>query len=89
MSNAIQELKAYVTHVCSDKMNIEVPDKIDEKATISEAFDLDSISIYELILNLEEKFSIKVKDEDIAKIGTMTLPELHDYLIDAGEEITV
>lgn len=87
MHDTVQELKAYIAQVCSTKMNIDVPERIDESVPVADAFDLDSISMYELILNLEEKYKIKVKDDDIAKIGTKTLAELHDYLSNAREEI--
>lgn len=84
MSDSVEKLKAFITMVCREKMNIDVSGEVDHTAMIGEAFDLDSISTYELILNIEEKYQIKVQDDDIEKISKMSLLELDGYLAGAA-----
>ncbi|WP_209280671.1 acyl carrier protein [Paenibacillus athensensis] len=76
----IQELKQFIVQVCTEKMNMDAPGEIDETAAVEAAYNLDSISMFELIVNLEEKYGLKVPDADIEKIGKMNVAELCAYL---------
>jgi len=80
MENTLKDLQEFISWVCTEKMNIDLPEKIEATKPIAEAFALDSISMYELIMNLEEKYNFKVEDEHITKIGTMSLEALNAFI---------
>ncbi len=77
----VEALKTYIITVCRDKMNHELPnDNIDEQLPIQEAFQLDSISLFELVVNFEDKYDREIPDDHIEQIGQMKLSELVLYL---------
>ncbi|GMK36995.1 hypothetical protein PCCS19_00480 [Paenibacillus sp. CCS19] len=76
----LEELQSYITEVCVTKMNMEAPQEINLEDNVEKMFQLDSISMMELIVNLEERYGCKVPDEDLAELGLKSLPELLDYL---------
>ncbi|MFD2671159.1 acyl carrier protein [Marinicrinis sediminis] len=80
MNEQVIELQSYIKQVCEEKMNMEVPAETDAALPIEQAFDLDSISMFELIVNLEEKYGTRVPETDIEAIGKMNLSELVAYL---------
>ncbi|MEC0244266.1 acyl carrier protein [Paenibacillus chitinolyticus] len=77
---AITEMKALITRICEEKMNMEVKPDVNPKEPIAQEFTLDSISLFELIVNLEEEFQFKVADDDIDKVGKMNIEELHEFI---------
>ncbi|MEY9094885.1 acyl carrier protein [Paenibacillus sp. RC84] len=77
---AITEMKALITRICEEKMNMEVKPDVDPEEPIAQEFSLDSISLFELIVNLEEEFQFKVADDDIDKVGKMNIAELHEFI---------
>ncbi len=74
------EVEAFIRQVCKDKMNVEVPEKVDPAEPIEQAFELDSISMFELIVNLEEAYGIRIADAEVEQVGNMNLEELAGYL---------
>jgi len=80
MSVILEELKLFIITVCKERMNHELPDDVDVALPVQAAFQLDSISMFELIVNLEEKYEIKIPDNDIENVGKMRLEELAQYL---------
>lgn len=81
MSEQVEILKTFVVTVCREKMNHEILDAdIDLKLPVQEAFQLDSISMFELVVNLEEKYEREIPDDYIEQIGRMRLDELVHYL---------
>lgn len=80
MAKQIEELRTFIVQVCKEKMNHELPQAIDDNLPLQEAFQLDSISMFELIVNFEEKYDRQIPDDDIDKIGKMKLEDLHQYL---------
>lgn len=85
MNTTQDALHTFIVKVCQEKMNIEVPSDADLNQEIGKAYDLDSISMYELILNLEEQYGFKVADDDIAKIEGMNIEQLSQYISDICE----
>ncbi|MBK9991851.1 MAG: acyl carrier protein [Verrucomicrobia bacterium] len=83
IAQPIDDLSAFITTTCREKMNIEIAGDVPAGASIEQAFGLDSISTYELILALEERYKRKVADADIPKIAKMTIAELHAYFVAA------
>lgn len=80
MTERTAALRSFIIDVCREKMNHELPQDIDESLAVQEAFQLDSISMFELIVNLEEKYERQIPDDDIESIGKMKLEELLQYL---------
>lgn len=78
--NKTSELQQFIENVIREKMNMDVPQEIDLQAGVEQAYGLDSIAMFELIVNLEDRFSLKVPDEDLAEFGLKTLAELEGYL---------
>ncbi|MCG7408934.1 phosphopantetheine-binding protein [Paenibacillus sp. ACRRX] len=81
----VDGLKNFIAGICQEKMNIAIPEVIDTEGAVETVFQLDSISMFELIVNLEDKYDTKVPDDDIERIGRMNLHELCAYF----EERTV
>ncbi|MBQ9469125.1 MAG: acyl carrier protein [Clostridia bacterium] len=63
--------------ILSEKLNVD-PAQIREDSDIVEELDGDSIEIVEIVMALEETFSISVPDEDIASVRTPK--EIFDYV---------
>ncbi|PWW06540.1 acyl carrier protein [Paenibacillus cellulosilyticus] len=78
--NKLEELQSFITEVCVTKMNMEVPQEINPEDSVEKSFQLDSISMMELIVNLEERYGCKVPDEDLAELGLKSMPALLAYL---------
>lgn len=74
------ELQQFIENVLTEKMNAEIPETFDPRKSVEEIYSLDSLSMFELIVNLEEKYGIKVPDDELADFGTRTLEELEAYL---------
>ncbi|WP_028545841.1 acyl carrier protein [Paenibacillus taiwanensis] len=85
MITKVDGLKNFIASICQEKMNIAIPEVIDTEGAVETVFQLDSISMFELIVNLEDKYDTKVPDDDIERIGRMNLHELCNYF----EERTV
>ncbi|GIQ68873.1 acyl carrier protein [Xylanibacillus composti] len=73
-------VETFIRQVCKEKMNVEVPDRVDPSHPIEQAFELDSISMFELIVNLEEEYGIRIADAEVEQVGNMNLVELASYL---------
>jgi len=56
----------------------------DESAVGAGGLDLDSLSLIELTLRLEERFKVHIPDTDIESLGAMTLGELVAELVRRG-----
>jgi acyl carrier protein len=51
---------------------LEVPaDRIGEQTRFREDLDADSLDLYELVMELEDSYGIKVSDEEAARIETV------------------
>jgi acyl carrier protein len=80
MNNQLEALHQWIREICMEKMNLPAPEQIDETLPVEKAYELDSISMFELIVNLEEKYEVKVPDADVEKVGKMNLTELLMYM---------
>ena len=47
------------------------PDKITETTRFKEDLDADSLDLYELVMELEDRYGIKVSEQDAARIETV------------------
>jgi acyl carrier protein len=56
----------------------------DESAVGAGGLDLDSLSLIELTLRLEERFKVEIPDTDIEPLGSLTLGQLVAELVRRG-----
>lgn len=63
------ELKRSIKELIIQRLKLEMaPEEIDDAAPLfGEGLGLDSIDALELVLGLEQKFGIKVEDEEVGK----------------------
>lgn len=63
--------------IIADQLSVNEDDVVPE-ASFIEDLNADSLDLVELIMSLEEEFSVKISDEDAAKI--QTVQDAMDYL---------
>lgn len=66
----IEEIRAEVQRIIVDKMGVSA-DQITEAASFTNDLGADSLDTVELIMELENKFDIRIPDEDAEKIATV------------------
>ncbi len=72
-----------VCQITADKMNID-PQNITLNSTFKRDLKVDSLDIFEIILELEEQFSIEIPTEDLENI--VTVQDLVRYLEEKSEK---
>lgn len=55
------------------------PDKVVESARFKEDFDADSLDLYELVMELEDQYGIKVSEEEA--VGIKTVGDAVDFVV--------
>ena len=70
MAASREEVAEQVKGVLVEQLGID-EDQITEEASFQEDLDADSLDLVELIMELEDQFSIKISDEDAQKIQTV------------------
>lgn len=63
-----------VTTLVRDHLVVELevaPEKINDETRFREDLDADSLDLYELLMELEDRYSIRVSEEEAAKIETV------------------
>ena len=63
-------IKQQVIDIVVDQLDAK-PEDIDESKSFTEDLQADSLAIVELVLALEEKFSVKIPDDEVDKIKTV------------------
>jgi acyl carrier protein len=63
--------------IIADQLSVSEDDVVPEASFIDD-LNADSLDLVELIMSLEEEFSVKISDEDAAKI--LTVQDAMDYL---------
>jgi acyl carrier protein len=56
------------------------PDEVREEASFQEDLNADSLDLVELIMSMEDKFGVKIPDEDAEKI--LTVSDAVDYVVE-------
>jgi acyl carrier protein len=74
-----EEILAQLRPIIADQLSVEEKD-VTENASFTEDLNADSLDLVEMIMSLEEKFNIKISDEDAEKITTVG--EAVDYIYD-------
>ncbi|MCX4244659.1 acyl carrier protein [Paraliomyxa miuraensis] len=67
MSDSIKEK---VIEIVVDQLDAK-PEDVDESKSFTEDLQADSLAIVELVLALEEKFEVKIPDDEVDKIKTV------------------
>ena len=55
------------------------PDEVRDEASFQEDLNADSLDLVELIMSMEDKFGVKIPDEDAEKI--LTVADAVDYVV--------
>jgi len=63
--------------IIADQLSVSEDDVVPEASFIDD-LNADSLDLVELIMSLEEEFSVKISDEDAAKI--LTVQDAMDYV---------
>ncbi|MDI6104597.1 phosphopantetheine-binding protein [Actinoplanes sp. NEAU-A12] len=81
-----RDIREFVLTTVSRDMNLlpSTEHITDDSAVGAGGLDLDSLSLIELTLHLEERFKVQIPDTDIEPLGAMTLGELVAELIRRG-----
>lgn len=66
----MSDTKQKVIEIIADQLDI-TSDDVDEGKSFTEDFQADSLAIVELVLALEEKFDVKIPDDEVDKIKTV------------------
>ncbi len=70
MAASREEVFERVKEVLTDQLGVDESD-INEEASFQDDLDADSLDLVELIMELEDRFGIKISDEDAQKIQTV------------------
>lgn len=65
------EVMTLVRRHLSEELEVE-PDRIQPDTRFREDLDADSLDLYELVMELEDQYGIKVSEEEAARIKTVS-----------------
>lgn len=68
------------THL-ADELTIE-PERIEESTRFREDLEADSLDLYTLVQELEDRYAVRISDEQAAKI--LTVGQAIDFVLDQG-----
>lgn len=66
----MSDIKAQVSEIICEQLDVKTEDIADNKS-FTDDLGADSLAIVELVLALEEKFDVKIPDDDVDKIKTV------------------
>ena len=66
----MSDIKAQVTEIICEQLDVKPEDVADNKS-FTDDLGADSLAIVELVLALEEKFDVKIPDDEVDKIKTV------------------
>ena len=72
--NEGQDVKKRIKHMLVDRLMLDIqPEEIDDDENLTEAYDLDSVRLFELVIGTEEEFGISFEDDEfsIEKFSTV------------------
>jgi len=66
----MSDIESQVKEIIVEQLDVKL-EEIDESKSFTEDLQADSLAIVELVLALEEKFDIKIPDDEVDKIKTV------------------
>ena len=77
------EIRAGLASILNDVADVDVADVSDEKTFVDD-LDIDSLSMVEIAVQTEDKYGVKIPDEDLA--GLRTVGDVVAYIQKLEEE---
>ena len=59
-----------IKEIIAEKLDIEV-DKITEETSLKDDLEVDSLDLFELVMNFEDEFGVEIPSEDLENITTV------------------
>lgn len=75
------EVMTLVRRHLSEELEVE-PDRIQPETRFREDLDADSLDLYELVMELEDEYGIKVSEEEAARIKTVA--DAVEFVVERG-----
>lgn len=66
----MSDIKDQVVEIICEQLDVK-PEDVNEAKTFTDDLGADSLAIVELVLALEEKFDVKIPDDEVDKIKTV------------------
>lgn len=66
-----QEIKSKIKQIIIDKNGVR-PEKVTDEANFKEDLGMDSLECMELIIEIEDEFSISVPDDEAVKVSNLS-----------------
>lgn len=67
--------------IIAEQLNVD-EEKVTPQSNFKEDLNADSLDLFELIMSLEDEYSIEIPAEDLEKL--LTVQDVLDYLMDKG-----
>ena len=83
MSFSEDEILAGLAELINDETGIPIED-VKLNKSFTDDLDIDSISMMTIIVNAEEKFSVKIPDEEVKNLKTVG--DAVDFIYEASQE---
>jgi acyl carrier protein len=81
MSEAV-ELKPQIKQMIVERLFLEVePEQISDEENLMEAYDIDSVNLFEIVVGLEEVFDVSLEDADFSLETFSTVNNIADYIL--------
>ncbi len=78
---AEERIEDQIKTMLADRFIVSLPpDEIDEEISLVDAYDVDSVSVLELIVGLEEAFGISVGNTDFSIDNFQTVSAIADFV---------
>ncbi len=80
----MSDIESTVKEIVAEQLDTEI-DNVARETNFTEDLQADSLAIVELVLALEEKFDVKIPDDEVDKIKTVgdTIDYIKDRIKDA------
>jgi acyl carrier protein len=76
------ELKPQIKQMIVERLFLEVePEQISDEENLMEAYDIDSVNLFEIVVGLEEVFDVSLEDADFSLETFSTVNNIADYIL--------
>jgi acyl carrier protein len=75
------ELKQEIKQMIVERLFLDVePDQISDDENLMEAYDIDSVLLFEIVVGLEEVFGVSLEDADFSVETFATVSNIADFI---------